>query len=266
MRPGLAATAAAGSPPRWRTGLASAALILLLWVAPALADTKWTLVRSYPHDPDAFTQGLTFHDGQLYESTGQVGASSIRIVRLKDGAVLKRAEVPPPYFGEGLALWKDRLVSLSWRHQRGFIWDRDTLEKVGEWRYPGEGWGLASDGDRLILTDGSPRLRFLDPDTLRETGSVTVTWEGKPVPLLNEIEMVDGELLANVWMTPRIARIDPATGRVIDWIDMSKLVARSGRHDDMDDVLNGIAWDAKDRRLFVTGKRWPKLFEIRLDK
>lgn len=243
-------------------------LALLIQTLPqtALAETRWTLVKSYPHDAAAYTQGLLFADGQLYESTGQVGESSIRIVRLKDGKVLKKVDVPPPYFGEGLALWGDRLISLTWRHQRGFLWDRATLKKLGEWRYTGEGWGLASDGKRLIMSDGSATLRFLDPVSLEETGRIAVTSKGKPVPLLNEIEVVDGEILANVWMTPRIARIDPGTGRVIDWIDLSTLAAKAGRKDDVDNVLNGIAWDAKDKRLFVTGKRWPRLFEIKLHR
>lgn len=240
--------------------------IILAIPQAALADTRWTLVKSYPHDQAAYTQGLLFADGQLYESTGQVGESSIRIVRLKDGKVLRKADVPPPYFGEGLALRGDRLISLTWRHQRGFIWDRATLKKLGEWRYPGEGWGLANDGRRLIMSDGTANLRFLDPETLEETGRIAVTWKDRPVPLLNEIEVVDGEILANVWMTPRIARIDPTTGRVIDWIDLSALVAKAGQQDDFDNVLNGIAWDAKGKRLFVTGKRWPRLFEIRLHR
>lgn len=240
---------------------------LLLIPQLALAETRWTLIKTYPHDPAAYTQGLLYSEGQLYESTGQVGESSVRIVRLKDGKLLKKADIPPPYFGEGMALWGDRLISLTWRHQRGFLWDRVTLKKLGEWRYPGEGWGLASDGKRLIMSDGSASLRFLDPQTLEETGRIGVTWRGEPVPLLNEIEVVDGEILANVWMTPRIARIDPQTGKVIDWIDLSALVAKVvGHQDDFDNVLNGIAWDAKDRRLFVTGKRWPKLFEIRLHR
>ncbi len=241
-------------------------VLLLSLPQAALADTRWTLVKSYPHDPSAYTQGLLFDGGQLYESTGQVGESSIRIVRLKDGKVLKKADVPPPYFGEGLALAGDRLISLTWRHQRGFLWDRTTLRKLGEWRYSGEGWGLANDGKRLILSDGTPTLRFLDPRTLEETGRIAVTYDGKPVPLLNEIEVVDGEILANVWMTPRIARIDPATGAVIDWIDLSALVAKAGQQNDYDNVLNGIAWDARGKRLFVTGKRWPKLFEIKLHR
>lgn len=240
-------------------------LLLLIAAAPVRADTGWTLVRSHPHDARAFTQGLLYHDGLLYESTGQVGQSDIRIVRLKDGKVLRRVNVPPPYFGEGIALWKDRLVHLTWRHERGFVWSLPSLKKTGSFTYRGEGWGMTSDGKRLIMSDGTPELRFLDPDTLKETGRIRVTWQGEPVPMLNELEYVDGEILANVWMTTRIARIDPASGRVIDWIDLSALAERIGSNGG-DDVLNGIAWDAKGRRLFVTGKYWPRLFEIRLER
>jgi glutamine cyclotransferase len=238
---------------------------LLLAVAPVRADTGWTLVRSYPHDAAAFTQGLLYHDGLLYESTGQVGQSDIRIVRLEDGRILRRVKVPPPYFGEGIVLWKDRLVSLTWRHERGFIWSLQGLKKSGSFTYAGEGWGMTSDGKRLIMSDGTATLRFLDPETLTETGGIPVTWQGEPVAMLNELEYVDGEILANVWMTSRIARIDPASGQVIDWIDLTPLARQTGG-DGRDTVLNGIAWDAKGRRLFVTGKYWPKLFEIRLER
>lgn len=239
------------------------AVLLLFLGGPACAETPWALVASYPHDRHAFTQGLLYHDGLLYESTGLVGQSEIRAVSLKDGKVLRRTAVPPPYFGEGLARWKDWLVSLTWRHGEGFIWSLPGLEQVGSFRYAGEGWGLASDGARLIMSDGSAELRFLDPETLEETGRITVMDGDRPVPMLNELEYVDGEILANVWMTPRIARIDPASGKVIDWIDLSRLVEKSGARGP-DDVLNGIAWDERRRRLFVTGKNWPRLFEIRL--
>jgi len=222
-------------------------------------------VRSYPHDTRAFTEGLFFADGLLWESTGLEGQSEIRAVRLRDGRVLRRATIPRPYFGEGVALSRGCLVSLTWQHGTGFIWTYPHLRPIGQFRYPGEGWGLASEGDRLVMSDGTPVLRFLDPGSLAETGRVTVTWNGAPVPMLNELEVVDGEILANVWMTPRIARIDPASGRVIDWIDLSDLIRRV-RITDPDMVLNGIAWDAKGRRLFVTGKNWPRIFEIRLKR
>jgi len=249
--------------------LLAAFALLFLAGAPARAETRWTLVGSFPHDRTAFTEGLLIHDGLLYESTGMVGASDIRVQRLADGKILRRVIVRPPYFGEGIAIWKDRLVSLTWRHQKGFVWSLPGLKKTGEFAYPGEGWALTGDGRRLIMSDGTAELRFLDPETLKEQGRIRVTAaDGRPVPLLNELEYVDGEILANVWMTDRIARIDPATGRVTDWIDLSQLVAkvRAEGADGMDDVLNGIAWDAAKRRLFVTGKNWPRLFEIRLEK
>ncbi|MCE7798615.1 glutaminyl-peptide cyclotransferase [Sphingobium sufflavum] len=249
-------------------------LLLAATALPAQAETGWTLVGSLPHDPTAFTEGLLVHDGLLYESTGLVSRSDIRISRLADGKVVRRAAVPTPYFGEGIALTqdakgKDRLVSLTWRHGKGFLWSLPDLKQTGEFRYSGEGWALTGDGRRLIMSDGTADLRFLDPVTLKEAGGVTVrTADGRPVPLLNELEYVDGEVLANVWMTSRIARIDPKNGAVIDWIDLSALVdkARAEGATGEDDVLNGIAWDAAHKRLFVTGKNWPKIYEIRLEK
>lgn len=241
------------------------ALMLLCGGVPAPADTGWALVRSYPHDAGAFTQGLLWHDGLLYESTGIVGRSDIRVVRLEDGRVLRRVKVPAPYFGEGITLWRDRLVSLTWQHGKGFVWSLPDLGKSGDFAYRGEGWGMTSDGRHLIMSDGTAELRFLDAATLEETGRLPVTWNGEPVPMLNELEYVDGEILANIWMSTRIARIDPASGKVIDWIELAELAARAGVKG-QDDVLNGIAWDAEGRRLFVTGKNWPRLFEIRLER
>lgn len=248
--------------------LATFGALLLLALAPSApvaADTGWHVVRTYPHDPHAFTQGLIFLDGQLYESTGQNGESQIRAVRLEDGKVLRAVDLPYRYFGEGMTDWGDDLISLTWRHEEGFRWKRATFEQVGDFAYSGEGWGLTQDGKRLIMSDGTADLRFLDPATLHETGRVTVTWRGHPVPMLNELEYVKGEVLANVWMTPRIARIDPATGAVKDWIDLTPL-ARTLHLTDPDSVLNGIAYDARRDRLFVTGKNWPNLYEIRLNR
>ncbi|WP_336957826.1 glutaminyl-peptide cyclotransferase [Sphingobium aquiterrae] len=238
---------------------------LLLAVAPAAAETRWTLVNSYPHDRTAFTEGLIYVDGHLYESTGQPGVSDIREVRLKDGKILRRVRLEPQYFGEGIVDWGDRLVSLTWRHRRGFVWKRGDFTRLSDFRYEGEGWALTQDGRHIIMSDGTAQLRFLDPETLAETRRITVTWNGKPVSLLNELEYVKGEILANIWYSNRIARIDPATGAVIDWIDLSSIASKmNAQAADQGAVLNGIAYDAKADRLFVTGKYWSQLFEIKL--
>lgn len=246
---------------------AIAALAWLLVVVPAVAqaETRWTLVKSYPHDPKAFTEGLLWADGGLYESTGLNGVSDIRQVRLKDGKVLRRTAIDPQYFGEGIVNWGDRLISLTWRHRQGFVWDRKTFKRIDDFRYEGEGWALTQDGHSLIMSDGTDQLRFLDPQTLQEQRRITVTWNGRPVDRLNELEYVKGEVLANIWYESRIARINPATGAVIDWIDLSPLAAQV-RVTDNDAVLNGIAYDAAKDRLFVTGKFWPTLFEITLQR
>lgn len=238
---------------------------LALLASPALADTPWKLVKRYPHDADAFTQGLFVEDGHMYESTGQPGRSQIREVRLKDGKVLRSVSLEPQYFGEGIAPWHDRIVSITWRHRQGFLWNRSDFKQLSDFRYEGEGWGLTQDGQQIIMSDGTAQLRFLDPETLQEKRRVTVTWDGKPVPLLNELEWVKGEVWANVWYTSRIARIDPASGAVVDWIDLSSLAAEVGPGDP-DAVLNGIAYDPKSDRIFVTGKLWPTLFEIKLEE
>lgn len=240
-------------------------LLALLLAVPVHAETCWTLVRSYPHDPTAFTEGLIWLDGSLYESTGKMGVSQIREVRLKDGSVKRSVSLAPAYFGEGLTNWRNTLISLTWRSSVGFLWNRADLHQTGNFHYAGEGWGLTQDGTRLIMSDGSAQLRFLDPETLKETGRLTVTDKGVPVPMLNELEYVKGEILANVWMTDRIARIDPKTGHIVDWIDIGRL-SRSLKLSDYDAVPNGIAYDAKRDRLFVTGKYWPKLFEIKLER
>lgn len=221
---------------------------------------SYRVVRAYPHDPGAFTQGLFWLDGRLYESTGLIGASTIREVDLETGRVIRQTDIPPGLFGEGIAPWGDEILSLTWQDGVGFRWDRDTFRQTGRWNYEGEGWGLTQDGRHIVMSDGTPVLRFLDPATMREVRRVTVTSGGRPVARLNELEYVNGEILANVWTTPRIARIDPASGRVTGWIDLSPLVAENNVSGE--DVLNGIAWDAERRRLFVTGKNWPRLYEI----
>ena len=233
--------------------------------AGAIPEYGYEVLHAYPHDPLAFTQGLFYLDGFLYESTGIEGQSSIRKVRLDTGEVLRKHDIPEAYFGEGIVNWNDRLIELTWTTQVGFVYGLAGFDLRREFHYPGEGWGLTQDGKRIIMSDGSAQLRFWDPETLRETGRITVTADGEPVKDLNELEWVEGEVYANVWQTNRIARIDPASGKVAGWIDCTGLLGaadRTGR----EDVFNGIAYDAKGGRLFVTGKKWPKLFEIRLVK
>ena len=229
--------------------------------APAAPVWSYRVAAEYPHDPRAFTQGLFFADGELWESTGHVGRSTIRRVSLADGQVLQSVDVPG-VFGEGSVAWGNEILSLTWQNQLGYRWDRKTLKRLGSFSYPGEGWGLTQNGRELIMSDGTPQLRFLDPNTLTEKRRITVTADGAPVPNLNELEWVKGEIFANVWLTSRIARIDPRTGRVTGWIDLGELAARM--HVNEDSVLNGIAYDAAGDRLFVTGKYWPKLYEIKL--
>lgn len=220
------------------------------------------VVRTYPHDPGAFTQGLFWLDGRLWESTGQIGASTIREVDLESGRVLRSTDIPPGLFGEGIVDWGDEIVSITWQDGVGFRWDRRTFRQTGTFRYDHEGWGLTRDDRHIVISDGTPILRFLDPSTMREVRRVTVTSAGRPVAQLNELEYVRGEIFANVWMTPRIARIDPASGRVTGWIDLEP-IAREHRAG-VDAVLNGIAYDPVGDRLFVTGKNWPRLYEIDL--
>ncbi|MET1112556.1 MAG: glutaminyl-peptide cyclotransferase [Allosphingosinicella sp.] len=221
----------------------------------------YRIVREYPHDPAAFTQGLLYLDGRLYESTGLNRQSTVREVRLEDGQVLRSVSIPPQYFGEGLVNWGSELLSLTWQDGLGFRWNRADFKPTGQFRYEGEGWGLTQDGKHIILSDGTSQLRFLDPATMQVKKRVAVTYKGEPVERLNEIEYVKGEIFANIWMGRRIARIDPKSGKVKGWIDLSQL-ALENANGDPDAVLNGIAYDAKGDRLFVTGKNWAKLFEI----
>ena len=232
--------------------------------APApVARYGYEVVAAYPHDPAAFTQGLVIDGDILTESTGR-HPSSVRRVRLSDGEVITRRELAHELFGEGLTVMGDKAFSLTWTDGKAFVWKADDLSPLGEFSYTGEGWGLTHDGSRLILSDGQPHLRFFDPDTFQETGSVPVTINGRPLGRLNELEFIDGEVWANIWQTDYIVRIDPATGRVTGVIDLSGLLPAGSVSDPADDVLNGIAWDAETRRLFLTGKNWPKLFEVRL--
>jgi len=231
---------------------------------PAVAPVHgYEVVNVYPHDRGAFTQGLAFHDGRLYEGTGLRGRSTLRLVALERGTVLRMVRMPARYFGEGIAVAGDRVVQLTWRARKGFVYDRDTFALRGTFAYATEGWGLAFDGTRLVMSDGSDTLRFLDATSYAERGRLRVRDGGRAIDALNELEFVRGEIWANVWTTDRIARIDPESGRVTGWLDLAGLLAPEERSPPVD-VLNGIAWDAARDRLFVTGKLWPKLFEIRV--
>ncbi|MBV8811879.1 MAG: glutaminyl-peptide cyclotransferase [Acidobacteriaceae bacterium] len=237
--------------------------------APAQTRTPeygYKVIHSYPHDRLAFTEGLFYLDGFLYESTGLKGASSIRKVKLETGEIVQNYDLPPNYFGEGIINWNDQLIQLTWQSQIGFVHDLKTLRVMSTFYYPGEGWALTQDGKRIIMDDGTPQLRFWDPETLAELGRLTVTDHSRPVENLNELEWVKGEIYANIWGTNRIARIDPVNGKVVGWIDLTGLLKPEEVDGDSDAVLNGIAYDAKHDRLFVTGKKWPRLFEIRLVK
>ena len=224
----------------------------------------FNVVRAYPHDRGAFTQGLAFDDqGTLYEGTGQRGQSSLRRVELSSGAVLQRHDLPTSLFGEGITVFGDRITQLTWQAGRAFVYDKASFSILREFTYRTEGWGLTQDGRRFIMSDGTATLYFLHPDTFAETARLTVRDHRGPVIRLNELEYVGGEILANIWQTDRIARIDPRTGHVTGWIDLTGLLQPGDRRQPVD-VLNGIAYDPRTDRLFVTGKWWPKLFEIAL--
>ena len=230
---------------------------------PAVPVHSFEVVHAYPHDAEAFTQGLVYRDGFLYESTGLQGQSTLRKLEIETGRVVQRRAMPPDIFAEGLTIWNNTLVQLTWQHQMAFVYALATFAPQSTLTYEGEGWGLTHDGTRLILSDGNAVLRFLDPASGRETGRVPVNDRGRPVVDLNELEFVRGSVLANVWHTDRIAVIDPATGNVTAWLDLTGLRPASSRQD-AEAVLNGIAYDEARDRLFVTGKRWPALFEIAL--
>ncbi len=232
--------------------------------APAPEDVGqlgYRVVREFPHDPGAFTQGLFFDDGVLYESTGLYGESSLRRVELETGRVIEQRDLLPLFFGEGSALGGGRIVQLTWRSGIGFVYDAESFRLLGEFRYRGEGWGLTFDGTRFVMSDGTDTLRFLDAGSLRETGALPVTADGEPLSNLNELEWIRGEIWANIWTEDRIARIRPEDGVVTSFVDLSGILAPERRLPDSD-VLNGIAWDPEGERLFVTGKKWPALFQI----
>lgn len=262
-----------------RVGLTFAAVVIMFATrAPGFAP--WTqaggnlplygyqIVRAYPHDAAAFTQGLQYVDGVLYEGTGLNGRSSIRKVELETGKVLQKRDVPSEHFGEGITIWKNDLIELTWQTHVALVYDRTTFQPRKQFAYPGEGWGLTHDGVNLIMSDGTSELRWLDPVTFAEKRRVKVIAAGAPLKNLNELEYVKGEVFANVWQTDYVARIAPDTGIVTAYIDLRGLLSPAERAiaESQGGVLNGIAYDAAHDRLFVTGKLWPKLFEIKLTK
>jgi glutaminyl-peptide cyclotransferase len=253
----VACGASSPAPPEARAASAVA--------EPAVAQYGYQIVRSHPHDPAAFTQGLTIADGQLYEGTGLYGQSSLRRVDLTTGAALQQIALDGRYFGEGVAVVGDRIVQLTYQTGVGFVYDRTTFAKQKEFTYSGEGWGLTYDGQRLIMSDGSDTLRFWNPDTLAEVGRLRVRDGDRAIDRINELEYVDGAIYANIWQEERIARIDPKTGVVNAWIDMSNLLTATERSRGVD-VLNGIAHDPKTGHFLITGKLWPWVFEVRFVK
>jgi len=225
----------------------------------------YEIVNVFHHDPDAFTQGLQYYNEELYESTGLNGRSSLRRVDLKTGEVLQKIDIDKQYFGEGMTIFGGKIYMLTYQTHIGFIYDLKTFKQLGTWQYEGEGWGLTNDGTNLIMSNGSNKINYLDPQTLAIVKTLEVTDENFLVENLNELEYIKGEIYANIWMTDRVAKIDPATGKVIGWIELAGLLTPQERTEKVD-VLNGIAYDEKTDRIFVTGKLWPKLFEIKLKK
>lgn len=243
--------------------IALVAVAAWLWWKPSDAGRVpvygVSVAATYPHDASAFTEGLFFQDGALYESTGEIGESGFRRSDLATGRIAQRYDLPAPYFGEGIVAWKDRLYQLTWKDQKGFIYNLKDFAAVGDFSYTGEGWGATRSDRAIIVSDGSATLRFLDPDSLQTVSTLKVTAGGCPVARLNELEWVDGQIYANIWETSLIARIDPKTGVVTSFLDIGSLVPKERGPDD---VANGIAYDAAGKRLFVTGKHWPQLYQV----
>jgi glutamine cyclotransferase len=233
------------------------------FVRPA-APARYTVkvLRTYAHDRGSYTQGFEFKDGILYEGTGLNGRSNLRKVRLDTAQVLAQVPLSGEYFGEGITIHNGRILQLTWKHGQGFIYDKQTLKRTGTFAYPGEGWGLTNDGKQIYMSDGSAQIRIWDPATLKETRRITVNNGGRPIDQINELEFINGEIYANVWQTDSILRISPADGRVLGIIDLSALSAATMKEAPDADVLNGIAYDALNKRLFVTGKLWPKIYEV----
>ena len=239
--------------------------MLFLFFGKTDNPVAWTykLVNTFAHDPKAFTQGLVFEDGVLYEGTGLPGKSELRKVELETGNVLQKHKLPDEFFGEGITIYGDRIIQLTLESKVGFVYDKNTFEKLEEFNYLTEGWGLTHDGKYLIMSDGTPMLYFLDLETFKQDHKIMVLDQDSPVWGLNELEYIDGQIYANVWPTERIVRIEPETGEVIGWIDTEGILAPED-HSDPVDVFNGIAYDPAGGRLFVTGKFYPKLYEIKL--
>lgn len=247
-------------------------LVLRLFIFPAdspelsIPDdiqeyATYRVINKYPHDSEAFTQGLIYLDGFLYESTGLYGSSSLRKVQLETGEVLQSIPIDKTFFAEGLAHWNGKFFQLTWREQIGFIYDKERFLKTADFTYGGEGWGLTQDGNSLIMSNGTDKIQFLDPDSLKAINVISVSDNGRPINNLNELEFIDGEIFANIWQTDHIIRIDPLTGKVKGWIDLKGLLDDEKSFKKAD-VLNGIAYDDENDRLFVTGKFWPYLYEI----
>jgi glutaminyl-peptide cyclotransferase len=231
---------------------------------PVAKVCRCEIVATFPHDTNAFTQGLAYCDGELYEGTGLNGRSSIRRVELATGKVLQQHDLPWRYFGEGITPWGDELLQLTWTSRTAFLYDRRSFRLLSDFSYPTDGWGLTYDGTRFIMSDGSATLYFREPDTFAEAGRIRVTDGDAPVSNLNELEFIRGEIWANIWREYRIARISPVSGQVLSWVDISGLLSPLDRL--LAGSPNGIAYDASADRIFVTGKRWPKLFEIRVSR
>jgi len=251
-------------------------LPLVLMVAPVAAQTTAPaavqdnitvevaqVVKRYPHDPRAFTEGLFIDRGELFESTGEPNRSSVRRVDLASGKVLKSVAIPMPYYGEGIAPWQGQVLSLTWRSRTGFRWNRKTLKKLGTFAYEGEGWALTSTGTELVMSDGTDTLRFVDPQNFAVKRTIKVTVQGQPLRYINELEWVDGKIFANIWLTDYAVKIDPVSGKVVGVIDLSQLHQAAGAFGH-DQVANGIAFDARTHKLYFTGKEWPALFEVKL--
>lgn len=249
-----------------RTAFGVGFILAVMAVVPAKAavpEYSASVVKTYPHDPQAFTEGLLYHNGFLYESTGREGQSSIRKVQLETGAILMRHDIDKKYFGEGIVIWRNRLLELTWKSQIGFIYDVDTFKPLGDFHYQGEGWALTRDDLHLYMSDGTSDIRVLDPDTLAEKSRIHVTCDGRSIKNINELEWVKGQIYADIWLTNLMALIDPATGDITGLVDMTDLRMRAAQTQAVD-VVNGIAYDAATDRLFVTGKLWPILYQVTL--